>query len=242
MTRVTHYQHTRLLIACTVVPSVPIREDWTRAMFEKLQDEFPDLLGTPLIVRDQFATFLRPAVGNAPPAQICQIAADNLLVGADPLRPGDQDVLPNLALRLFELARDTYHIQRIARVGRVEVAGCVLEAASEGASAIIRSTLTKLEPGEAADVELQFTRREGPYNINLKLSSASSSSIPGPTGLPVRDVLVTQSDVNNWDMSGDISQELAQAIVERGKRHARDEVPALLRERMGLDIREVNSQ
>jgi len=43
-------------------------------------------------------------------------------------------------------------------------------------------------------------------------------------------------------MSGDVSQELAQAIVERGKRHARDEVPALLRERMGLDIREVNSQ
>jgi len=85
-------------------------------------------------------------------------------------------------------------------------------------------------------VELQFTRREGPHNINLKISTASSSNKLGPTGLLVRDVLLTQSDTNNWDMSRDVGQEEAEAILERGRRHARDEVPALLRERMGLDL------
>jgi hypothetical protein len=202
-------------------------------MFEALQDEFPRVLGQPIIVPDRVATFLRPTVAGADPIQVCQIAGDNLVVGAEPPSDEDMDVLPQFALRLFELARATYHVAKVARIGRVEIAAWQLDA-DAAAAEMIRTGLTTLRADEAADVEVQFTRREGPHNINLKLSPASSSSEPDSTGRPVRDIIITQSDVNNWDTRKDVTEDVAQGILERGARHAREEVPLFLRQRASL--------
>jgi len=229
---------TRLLIACTLVPAASIREDWTRSLFETLQDEFPQLLGTPIIIPDRAASFLRPAAGGVEPRQVCQIAGDSVVVGADLPSEGDMDALPKLALRAFELARRIYHTERVARVGRVQLVSWTLDP-DGGSSELIRDGLTVLKPEEASDLELQITRRDGIFNVNLKLSPASSSDRPGPSGLPVRDVLLTQSDVNNWDTSGDVSGDLAGTILARGARHAQEEVPAFLRDKLRLQLEEV---
>ena len=238
MARVKQHRVVRLLIACTVDQAVSIREDWTRSMFQRLQDEFPRLLGTPLIVPDQAAAFLRPAEEGGRPAQLCEIRGNNLVVVAETPSSGDMQVLPGFALRLFDLARDTYHVERVARVGRVEVAAWTLDADGDAAPEVIRTGLTKLEPEEAADVELQFTKHEDMYNINLRLSTNLSSGEPGPTGPPKRDILLTQSDVNNWDVQGDVTRGVAEDILARGAKHAREEVPAFLRDRLSLQIDE----
>ena len=226
----------RLLIGFSVDPELSVREDWARSMFNALQDEFPQLLGTPIILPDQAASFLTPAGEDSPAVQICHIARRNILVGSDDPSRDRMESIPSLARRVYEVSREMFHVGRVTRLGRVQVTSWLLNTEADDAAGVIRTGLTKLGADEAADVDLLFVKREESFNINLKLSTGSNS--PQPTGQQLLDLLIAQSDVNNWDVTGDVSWEDAQKIISRGAKHANEEVPTFFRERLGLKLTE----
>jgi len=228
----------RLLVAFQVAPALSIREDWARKLFDTLQDEFPQFLGMPLIERDQFATFLRPAREDVPAQAICQIVRQSVEVVLERPSPEEARAFPPFLHRLYQLSRQIFHIGRVSRVGRVQQTGYILDSDSDAARDALRDCLTKLSPEEADDVQLQFSVREDIFNVNLALRTAASSNEPGPAGLPFRDTLVAQSDVNNWDTSLDVDWTMAERVLTRGARHADEDVPAFLQVRLGLEVQQ----
>ena len=228
----------RLLVAFQVSPALSIREDWSRTLFERLQDEFPQLLGLAVIERDQFATFLRPASEGEAGEPICQIQGQGIQVVVEKPSSEDAAALPAFVGHLYRESREIFHIAHVRRVGRVQQTGYILDSDSDAARDALRDCLTKLGPQEADDVQLQFSVREDIFNVNLTLRPAASSNEPGPTGIPIRDILVAQSDVNNWDMRLDVDWGMAERILVRGAKHANEDVPAFIQTRLGLEIRQ----
>jgi hypothetical protein len=189
-----------------------------------------------MIMRDQFAVFMRPANADGETTSICNIRGDNLTVVAESPNVEDLQDLPGFALRFLELAWGAYHVKRVARVGRVETVGWTLEG-DASAPNVIRAALIGLTEEEAQTVELKFTKRESEYNINLKFSTASAKG-NADEGLELgrHEILVSQSDVNNWDIRGNVTLEAAKKILARGKVHASEEIPAFLRNKLGIQL------
>ncbi len=235
MRQVKEVRTSRLLVVYTVQPPLYLSAQRGRQLSDTLVDEFPQLLGSPLIAEDQFVTLLRTASPDRLPEPVCQIATDSVQVALQNPSQADMKQLLPLLRRVYDLVREIYHVQRVCRAGRVHNKGYVIADEGEDARKIVRDCLTKLTSEQATDCQVQFSRRDGPYNVNLSVVPASTSGSKADVELPVHDVLLTGSDVNNWDISGDVPWDKVEEILTRGAQHADEEVPQFLREQLGVD-------
>lgn len=236
MLQVKDVRISRLLVAYTVVPPLYLSAERARRLFEQLLAGFPDLVGTPpFILEDQGVTFVRAARPGRPPEPICQLMNDSVQVTLQDPDPKDVAALTPLLRVVYNSVREIYQVQRVCRAGRVDNRGYVMADASEDTRTIVRDGLTKLTAEQATDVQLQFSRRDGPYNVNLGVVPASSSGSKADAESPVRDVILTGSDVNNWYIGDDVPWDKVEEILTRGAQHADEEVPQFLREQLGVD-------
>jgi hypothetical protein len=235
MLRVTQTSVVRLALGLTVEPALYVSEARSRRVFEVLLDEFPQLAAVPLVDQERMAVLLRPARGKRQATPVCQFLGNSVVVGMDMPTRDEIDVFLAFGGRVYELVRQVFHVGRVARAGRVESNSYTLEGEGNVAAEALRTSLTKLSADDALDLSVQFTRRDGPYNINLSLVTGSSEDTGDPT-TTLRNVVLAQSDVNNWDQSGDITWEQSEAIWQRGMEHAQQQVPAFLRDRVKLEI------
>ena len=236
MRQVKDVRTSRLLVAYTFAPPLYLSAERGRRLFEGLLGSFPELVGTPpLIIEDQQALFLRAAPPGRPPEPLCQLVNDSIQVSLQNPDPNQVMEFAPLLKRVYELLRDIYQVQRVCRAGRVHNKGYVMADGKEDARAMVRDLLTKLAAEQAAAVQLQFSRRDGPYNVNLSIVPASTSVSNVGDELPLHDVILTGSDVNNWDVSGDVLWHQVEEILARGERHADEEVPQFLRDQLGVD-------
>jgi len=236
MRQVKEVRRSRLLVAYNVVPALYLTAERGREMFETLLGEFPELIGLPpVIMENQGATFLRTARPNRPPEALCQLLSDSVQVTLQDPSPVDVETLPRFLQKVYELVRNVYGVQRVSRAGRVDNRGYVLAEGAEDARKTVRECLTKLTVDQATDVQLQFTKRDGPYNVNFSVVPDASRGSKADADPPVHNVVLTGSDVNNWDVSGDVPWDKVQEILARGAKHADEEVPQFLRENLGID-------
>ena len=235
MRKVKEVRTSRVLVVYNVQPPLYLSQQRGRRLCDALVEEFPELLGSPLIAEDQFVTLLRaPSVGRAP-EPVCHIANDSVNVTLSNPSEADLEQLGSLLRRVYDLVRDIYHVQRVLRAGRVHNKEYVLAEGEEDARAIVRECLTRLTAEQATDVQLQFSRRDGPYNVNLSVFPVPTSGSKADPEPPPHDLIVTGSDVNNWDVSGDVPWDKVEVILTRGAQHANVEVPQFLRDQLHVD-------
>ncbi|MBN1461664.1 MAG: hypothetical protein JXA57_19200 [Armatimonadetes bacterium] len=236
MLKVKGVRRSRLLVAYTVAPPLYLTEERGQRLFEALVGEHSGLIATPpFIVEDQQVVFVRARSAGRALEPVCQLMNDSVQITLQNPAEDELAEFPSLVEDVYAQVRELYNVKRVCRAGRVDNKGYVLADEEADTRSIIRDSVTKLTPGEAVEVQLQFSQRDGDYNINLSLVPALTAGVKSAAQPPPHDVILTGSDVNNWDTEGDVSWDEVKKILERSARHADEEVPQFLREHLGID-------
>lgn len=205
-------------LGISLAPETDLRRERLQAFFRSLHDAYPSIFHKAVTLLDSHPLVVISESFRPVEEPTCVVTAGSVQFNLPEPVGADKELTVAIAMLLCEQARKHLpDVERIARVGKVADLLGTVPGDHGTATDVVRRAMTRFEDADGISaVLMRVVLREMGRNINLLVEARMP--IPGSGPLPLQEEAMrqrfrVQCDINNTDVSGDVTPEQAAEIV-----------------------------